>query len=420
MTDTLQFHPVANIFPLMEGKPFEDLCDSIQQNGLMEGIWIYKGQIIDGRNRYRACRETGVEARFRAYEGEDADLVGFVVALNLHRRHLDESQRGLVHAKIATLPRGGVESLNLAIPTQAQAAELLNISVATGRHGKRVIESGTPELVQAVEKGAVAVSTAAVIATAPKEEQRKIIAADDHKAIVAAANKIKREAKAQKKQERLERREKVPEDLPPQDERFGLYHCSLTELRQQYEGPVDVIITDPPYPKEFLPVYEDLARLAAEVLPDGGSCVVMVGQSYLPEIIAAMSKHLNYHWTLAYLTPGGQATQLWDRKVNTFWKPLLWFTKGEYKGQDWQGDVCKSAVNDNDKQYHHWGQSESGMEDIIRRFSTAGQTILDPFMGAGTTGVVAVKMNRLFVGCDIDPECITTASDRLIEVSHVA
>ncbi len=29
---------------------------------------------------------------------------------------------------------------------------------------------------------------------------------------------------------------------------------------------------------------------------------------------------MTYHWTVAYLTPGGQAVQLWDRKVNAFWK----------------------------------------------------------------------------------------------------
>ena len=98
-TANLAFHPVANIFPLMEGKPFEDICDSIQQNGLLEPIWLYQMQIIDGRNRYRACIETGTAPRFRTYEGDEGDLVAFVVALNLHRRHLSESQRAMVAEK---------------------------------------------------------------------------------------------------------------------------------------------------------------------------------------------------------------------------------------------------------------------------------------------------------------------------------
>lgn len=192
MSDSLQFHPVANIFPLMEGRPFEDLCDSIQQNGLMEGIWIYKGQIIDGRNRYRACRETGVEARFRAYEGEEADLVGFVVALNLHRRHLSESQRAMVAANIAKLERGANQHSQICPPSQASAASMLNVSVGSVKSAKAVQTHGTPELVKAVEKGDVAVSTAAVIATAPKEEQRQILARTDAE-ILAAAKAIRQE-----------------------------------------------------------------------------------------------------------------------------------------------------------------------------------------------------------------------------------
>ena len=140
--------------------------------------------------------------------------------------------------------------------------------------------------------------------------------------------------------------------------------------------------------------------------------LVMVGQSYLPEVLARMTPHIKYHWTLSYLTPGGQSVQLWQRKVNTFWKPVLWFTKGDYVG-DWVGDVARSQVNDNDKRYHDWGQSESGMADLIERFTYPGQMIVDPFCGGGTTGVVAVRMGRRFIGIDCDSEAIATTRRRL-------
>jgi site-specific DNA-methyltransferase (adenine-specific) len=82
--------------------------------------------------------------------------------------------------------------------------------------------------------------------------------------------------------------------------------------------------------------------------------------------------------------------------------------------------VCSSDLsepNDNDKEHHHWGQSESGMADIIERFSYPGQTICDPFCGGGTTGVVAVRMNRLFVGIDCDQEAVATTLKRLAEAA---
>ncbi len=174
-------------------------------------------------------------------------------------------------------------------------------------------------------------------------------------------------------------------------------HCSMKELLTSGVKP-DCIITDPPYPKEYLRLYTDLARLA-DFVP---LVAVMCGQSYLPEIISAMSEHLLYRWTLAYLTPGGQSVQLWDRKVNTFWKPVLLFGKAN----SWIGDVCQSSVNDNDKRFHNWGQSESGMADLVERLTKPGQLVCDPFGGAFTTAVVSLALGRRFVGCDTDKTCV--------------
>jgi hypothetical protein len=200
-----------------------------------------------------------------------------------------------------------------------------------------------------------------------------------------------------------------------QEAGFVVHACDFRKANIA-DNSVDVIITDPPYPEEFLPLYESLAEFAARVLKPGGSCIVMIGQSYLPDIVAGMCRHLKYHWTCGYMTPGGQSVQLWDRKVNNFWKPLLWFTKGNYSG-DWIGDVCKSEANDNDKTHHHWGQSESGMADIVERFTAKGSVVLDPFLGGGTTGVVCVAKGRTFIGIEIDTEVASRAEKRIQEES---
>jgi len=197
---------------------------------------------------------------------------------------------------------------------------------------------------------------------------------------------------------------------------FVVHACDFREAPVADES-IDIIITDPPYPREFVPLYEELALFASRVLRPGGSCIVMIGQSYLPDIVAGMTKHLKYHWTCGYITPGGQSVQLWERKVNTFWKPLLWFTKGDYVG-DWVGDVCKSEPNDNDKDHHHWGQSESGMDDIVERFTKRGSVVLDPFLGGGTTGVVCVVKQMTFVGIEIDKDVAEKATKRIREVAN--
>jgi len=152
-----------------------------------------------------------------------------------------------------------------------------------------------------------------------------------------------------------------------------LHQERMDELLPRLSG-IDAIITDPPYGRDYLGLYESLAELSEECLAENGVLAVMCGQSYLPEILAMMTKYISYRWTMAYLTPGGQSPQIWDRKVNTFWKLVLLFGAQP----EWIGDVVRSDVNDNDKRFHEWGQSESGMARLVEALTKPGQLICDP------------------------------------------
>jgi len=222
-----------------------------------------------------------------------------------------------------------------------------------------------------------------------------------------------KEARDKKKKEKRkkERAAKIAvgELAPKSSELFRLIHSPIETLDIE-PGSIDVIITDPPYPEEYLPLYEVLAERAAMWLKPGGSLVVMIGQSYLPAIVATLSRYLDYQWTGAYLTPGGQSAQLWERKVNTFWKPVLWYVKGEYQG-DWIGDVFQSRANE--KESHDWQQSESGMIDLVEKMSNPGDLILDPFCGGGTTIKCAVQLGRRAIGSDISADCISLSAERI-------
>jgi len=61
MTKQLEFHPLADIFPMMEGAEFAELVEDIRTNGLRNAIMLHEGKILDGRNRYRACLALGIE-----------------------------------------------------------------------------------------------------------------------------------------------------------------------------------------------------------------------------------------------------------------------------------------------------------------------------------------------------------------------
>jgi len=371
---TLAFHPASHIFPLLEGPEFAALVSDIAVHGQLEPILLYDGMILDGRNRYRACLELGIKPVTNEYTGDDPQAL--VVSLNLYRRHLSRSQRddvirhlrtqGMTLQKIADVvgvSYGTAHGI-------AQDIELINSDKLPGADGKARPAHYAPRRAPAINEGN----------------------SDEYEFDFEANRKFAADAAA--------------------TDAYRLIVGDFAEVSQNFSpGEVDVIITDPPYSQEYIPLYGMLAEQAARILRPGGSLIVMTGQSYLPEILNIMTPYLRYHWTAAYLTPGAQAVQLWQRNVNTFWKPLLWFVNGEYTGA-WIGDVARSAVNDNDKRFHEWGQSVSGMSDIVNRFSTPLDVVLDPFCGAGTTGVAALLSGRRFIGVDLDHAAITTAEQR--------
>ena len=88
-----EFHPAADIFPLMQEQEFSAFIDDIRANGLRLPILLHPdGRILDGRNRYRACSKLGIAPRFETVEKTDT-LVLLLLSLNLHRRHLTSDQR---------------------------------------------------------------------------------------------------------------------------------------------------------------------------------------------------------------------------------------------------------------------------------------------------------------------------------------
>jgi hypothetical protein len=134
-----------------------------------EPIWQHRdGRIIDGRNRWLACQKAGVACKALTFKGGEEDLVAFVLSHNLHRRHLTESQRAMVAANIANLELGSNQHVGKdadgpigpSSPTVDQAADLLNVSPRSVKRARTVKRHGSPELVQAVERGEISLHKA--------------------------------------------------------------------------------------------------------------------------------------------------------------------------------------------------------------------------------------------------------------------
>lgn len=219
-TAELEFHPLANLFPLIEGKEFQDLVDDVGRYGVIEPVELLDDKILDGRNRYRAWLASGgtAEISFKTYEGSDP--VAYVVSKNLRRRHLDESQRAMIAAELPRVAFGDVEESPDNALTREERAALLNVSVRSVDRAQDVRDKGAPELVDAVRAGDVSVSAAAGLTALPKEQQAKIItelAKDEAGHLTpeakATIKELSKEIRAKEQAEKKERRARREADL---------------------------------------------------------------------------------------------------------------------------------------------------------------------------------------------------------------
>lgn len=171
-------HEAADLFPLLEGQEFDELVADIKAYGLREPIVRTadaKTTILDGRNRLRACLVAGIEPKFVTFRGP-GKAIQYVISANLRRRHLTESQRSMIAAKLADLRQGARTDLaeNSAM-SQPEAAQALNVSRGSVQNAKKVLDDGTRELVEAVRDGHIKVGKAKAVATLEPEAQREIV-----------------------------------------------------------------------------------------------------------------------------------------------------------------------------------------------------------------------------------------------------
>lgn len=226
----MQPHPAANLFPLLPDAELAVLAADIKERGLLEPVTTLDGHVLDGRNRLRACELAGVSPRFVEWEGR-GDPVPWVVSKNLKRRHLTESQRGMVAARTKDYYAGlakerqreGAEQTNAklgrdtgsanwrepsllppppaperpALADKGKAADKaaadLNVSPRTVERAAKVVREGTPALVEAVDRGTLPASTASEVATLPAPKQDDLVARVTAASSPAEARKAARE-----------------------------------------------------------------------------------------------------------------------------------------------------------------------------------------------------------------------------------
>jgi N6-adenosine-specific RNA methylase IME4 len=118
----MTFHPVADLFPLLQESEMFALVEDIRDNGLREEIWTYQGRILDGRNRYLACLRAGVTPIYREWDGEGS-LVAFVWSLNGARRHLNSGQKAAIAVEMLPLLKAEAAARRAAVIAKQERDE---------------------------------------------------------------------------------------------------------------------------------------------------------------------------------------------------------------------------------------------------------------------------------------------------------
>lgn len=184
----MEAHPYANIFPMLGENELNELAADIKAYGLRHAIVVDKSRrVIDGRNRFAACELAEVAPRFETFDGDDRKVLDLIVSLNIKRRHLNESQRAMIAAKVANINHGGERVTNddqskrpkgrLPSPqvSQSDAASALNVGERSVRRAKRIINDGVEELQDAVMAGEITVVAAERIVILPEVEQKAAV-----------------------------------------------------------------------------------------------------------------------------------------------------------------------------------------------------------------------------------------------------
>ena len=420
------YHPICLLFPALGKEELEELAEDIRLKGLLNPIILYEGKILDGRNRYLACPMAGVEPRYVQWKGEGSPLA-WVISENLIRRHLTSSQRAVIAHDLLPLleneakerqklspGRGKKVSKKLHTFSQNGAASHVAAHITKTNHtyvqAIKSIDAQAPELLERIRSGTLRIPEAMTLTKLPAKDRKRVLHLCDGKPITA------QELRDLVKQVRTEVRQRAATAFARTNgsgtESIIIGNMSILWKRLADDS-VDLVLTDPPYTQ--IDLYERLAELAAAKLKSGSLCLAYTGQFYLPAVMEAMGKHLEYWWTFA-IQFGGQHCAIHPRHVQNKWKPILAFAKPPLKqAPNWLSDLLEGGGRD--KAHHDWGQDESEVVYLIQRLTEPGELVVDPFCGGGQVPAACKAIGRKWLATEINRTTAMIARKRLAEMS---
>ena len=411
---------LATAFPPLPPADYARLRDSIEARGLRTPIVVWRGEIIDGFHRLRACIETGVAPTYR-FLGDDEDPVAFVVDVNMPFRNMSQNQKAQAAYLMSQFstpgrPRSAQEnSANLRNNiTQGEAAALVGVSPRLVSDASRVLSSASaavPAVQEAVREWRVKASDAArVVGHPPEVQQRAMVLVDrgETKTIKGAVKRVEEEMMKAEQATALE--EMLARPLP---DTLALHTASVACLRGRVDpGTVDCIITHPPHIEEALPLLADLASFAAHALKPSGVMVVVGSGVLLPQMLERLT-HPELRWLAEFdlVFRGAPVGSGPPHYMKLRRRPVLVYHKGQFRVS---GMPDLLELSPEDALPKGTTEQEAAMELLVKQFCRPGQKVCDPVMlDRAGVALAARRLGCTFVGASEVQSCVDRIRRRL-------
>jgi 23S rRNA G2069 N7-methylase RlmK/C1962 C5-methylase RlmI len=188
----------------------------------------------------------------------------------------------------------------------------------------------------------------------------------------------------------------------------------LEVMEEIPDSSIDLVFTDPPYPKEYFHCYQYLVDECPRIMKSGASLVTIVPHYSLDDVVDYFNGKLKYRWILCMNQFIGTHPRM-AMGIEVMWKPMLWYVKGSYpSGRGFLRDGIEiTGKGGQHKKLHKWEQDISWCKYYIEKLTKEGDLVLDPFIGSGTTALACKELNRNYIGIDISEEYIRIAEERL-------
>lgn len=376
----------------IDEEQLENLAKTYAKQGIIQPIEVDENyQIIVGERRWQACKIAGLKTiPCKIVRGlSQEDKLERALIENIQREDLTELEKAKTIKKLIDMKGWSERS----------AADHLGIS-KTYIHNLLALFEVPEEIKEMIKQKKITSSDAAELAKLEPKEAVKIAkqsAKEEKNQRDFIRNKVAEIKRRKEAEKRKEEKRQIEEQLKEINiiVKQGDFRNLIKEVQT---NSVDLILTDPPYSKEYLSLWKELAIETERVLKPSGWFITYSGQYHLPEVMNCLGEKLEYVW-LAGLNHKGPNRILPNGVINRM-KPILVYQKPPKTKLPTFSDLIDSPAPE--KEHHEWQQSLEPVKYLIDCFTNPGDLVLDPMAGSGTTALACKLKKR---------RCITFESD---------